>query len=155
MRVFRTEMIANSAATKKPLAKTSASTASRRTLTSRTGLSMEKPPALILAGWWLMVRGGACGRSSPPTKSHQPPTSSCGCGGDRVAESIRDGDVQHGARGGVADCLCVRDRSAEDQDRQAPSSALESVVHECSVVGDEDGLCARGESGHVPNGSPT
>src|SRR5688572_17473793 len=39
--------MANSAATKNPLARTSASTAMRRMLTSRTGLSME-PPALML-----------------------------------------------------------------------------------------------------------
>src|SRR5687767_2389791 len=54
MRVLRTEMIANSAATNHPLARTSASTASRRMPTSRTGLSIDETSDLILAGsWWL------------------------------------------------------------------------------------------------------
>src|SRR5688500_3424141 len=57
MRVFRTEMIANSAATNHPFARTSASTASKRMLTSRTGLSMDwnlrtDSSRLVVRGWW-------------------------------------------------------------------------------------------------------
>src|SRR5688500_10243110 len=57
MCVFRTEMIANSAATTHPFARTSASTASKRMLTSRTGLSMHlnlrtDPSRLVVRGRW-------------------------------------------------------------------------------------------------------
>src|SRR5687767_12775316 len=54
MRVLRTEMMANSAATNHPLARTSASTASRRMPTSRTGLSIDETSDLILAGSYVL-----------------------------------------------------------------------------------------------------